>query len=62
VDNNSAATFLSINWSTYMLGMSIGSTIALCVAFAFVVSLLISAIMFPRMTQKRREFRRRGLS
>jgi len=45
-----------------MLGMSIDSTITLCVAFALVVSLLISAIMIPRMTQKRREFRRRGLS
>ena len=45
-----------------MLGMSIGSTIALCVASAFVVSLLISAIMIPKQTRKRREFRRRGLS
>jgi len=45
-----------------MLGMSVGSTITMCIAVAFVVSLLISAIMIPRMTQKRREFRRRGLS
>lgn len=45
-----------------MFGMSVGSTIAICVAFAFVASLLISAIMLPRQTRKRREFRRRGLS
>jgi len=45
-----------------MFGMSIDSTIILCAAAAFVVSLLVSAIMIPRHTQKRREFRRRGLS
>lgn len=45
-----------------MLGMSVGSTIALCVAIAFVASLLISAIMIPKQTRKRREFRKRGLS
>jgi hypothetical protein len=45
-----------------MFGMTIGSTIALCVAIIFVVSLLISAIMIPKHTRKRREFRRRGLS
>jgi len=45
-----------------MLGMTVDSTITLCVAFAFVVSLLIAAMMIPRLTRKRREFRRRGLS
>jgi hypothetical protein len=45
-----------------MLGMSVGSTIALCVAIAFVASLLIAAIMHPKHVRKHREFRRRGLS
>lgn len=45
-----------------MLGMNVDSTIALCVGIAFVITLLIAAIMIPKQTRKRREFRRRGLS
>ncbi len=45
-----------------MLGMNVGTTAALCVAAAFLVSLLLAANMTLKMTRKRREFRRRGLS
>jgi hypothetical protein len=47
---------------TAMFGMSIDTTIALCVATAFIVTLLVAAAMLPKHTRKRREFRRRGLS
>ncbi|MDZ7359415.1 MAG: hypothetical protein ONB46_01635 [candidate division KSB1 bacterium] len=45
-----------------MFGMSIDTTVALCVATAFIVTLLVAAAMLPKHTRKRREFRRRGLS
>jgi len=45
-----------------MLGMNVGTTVALCVAAAFLVSLLLAANIMVKMTRKRREFRRRGLS
>lgn len=45
-----------------MLGMSVDTTVMLCLAIAFVASLLIAAIMRPKHVRKHREFRQRGLS
>jgi hypothetical protein len=45
-----------------MLGMGVVSTVALCVAVAFVVILMVVAKMGPKQVQKQREFRRRGIS
>jgi len=45
-----------------MLGMSIDSSIVLCVAIAFVFTVVLAAMMMPKHARKRREFRRRGLS
>lgn len=45
-----------------MVGMGVLSTVALCVAVALVVILMVAARMRPKQVQKRREFRRRGIT
>jgi len=45
-----------------MMGLSVGSTVVLCVAVGFVVWIIVIAGMGLKETRKRREFRRRGLS